>query len=208
MELPLNAVEVRILGTLMEKKLATPDIYPLSLNALTNGCNQKSNREPVMALDEETVREAVEGLRGKGFVMKSDYGRVRKYSHLFKEKFSFLPRDEAALAVLLLRGPQTLGEIRTRCERLHTFDSAEELERCLEDLMTHSTPWVTRLPVQPGRKEPRFAHLLMGEPDVDALESVPSPAGRSPGLAAEVARLRQELEELREQFLAFKASFE
>lgn len=201
----LDEVEVRVLGTLLEKKLSTPDIYPLSLNALATGCNQKSSREPVMSLDEAAVLAGVEGLRDKGYAMKSDWGRVRKYAHLFREKFEFLPRDEAILAVLLLRGPQTASEIRSRCERLHHFDQPDEIEKALLDLTRTTPQWVTRLPLQPGRKEVRYAHLLMGEPDLGReLASAP----RANPLAEEVAELRRELDELKAAFLAFKANFD
>ena len=204
----LEEVEARILGVLMEKRLTTPDHYPLSGNALTNACNQKSNRSPVMSLNEQEVLESVEELRDKGFVMKMDGGRVRKYGHLFREKFDLLPREEAVLAVLLLRGPQTLGEIRTRCERLYHFDQSEEAEKTLEALTGEKRPWTVKLPMQPGRKEPRYSHLFLGEPDPE-LSYEPEPvAPRSGSLAAEVSELRQELAQLKEEFASFRAQFD
>lgn len=213
---PLDPLECRIFGALLEKNLATPDHYPLSLNALKNACNQKSNRNPVMDLDDETVQSGLDSLRESGLVMRMSGGRTQKYGHLLKEKGDTLPREEAVMATLLLRGPQTLGEISSRTERMHRFNGVEEVEACLNALMKprslafqtgEPTPWVIKLPVQPGRKEPRYAHLFMGEPDLSAEESAP-PVARAGRLADEVAELRRELEQLREEFETFKTQFE
>ncbi|MBF0368949.1 MAG: YceH family protein [Magnetococcales bacterium] len=217
MTFPLDELEVRILGVLLEKRLATPDVYPLSLNALINACNQKSNRHPVMSLEQEVVIAGINGLRDKGLVMKLSGGRVDKYGHFFREKSDILPKEEAILAVLLLRGPQTLGEICTRCERLHSFQGTGEVESTLASLIKGKVlafqseeepmPWAVKLPVQPGRKEPRYAHLFMGEPDISP-QAERSPLSRAGSLADEVAQLRRQLQELREEFDAFKTQFD
>ena len=214
---PLDKLEVRILGVLLEKRLTTPGIYPLSLNALVSACNQKSNRNPVMSLDQETVLAGVEGLLEKGLVMNISGDRVAKYGHFFREKSEILPKEEAILSVLLLRGPQTMGEIRTRCERMHSFQEIEEVESTLDSLIKGKhflfqqedgpMAWVIKLPVQPGRKEPRYAHLFMGEPDLSP-EISPTPLSRAGTLSEEVAEMRRELTELREEFAAFKAQFD
>ncbi|MBF0381407.1 MAG: YceH family protein [Magnetococcales bacterium] len=217
MVFPLDELEVRILGVLLEKRLTTPDLYPLSINAIVGACNQKSNRNPVMTLDQETVLAGVESLREKGLVMNISGSRVTKYGHFFREKSEILPKEEAILSVLMLRGPQTMGEIRTRCERLHSFKEIEEVQSTLDSLekgkhflfQQEDEPmaWVLKLPVQPGRKEPRFAHLFMGEPDLSP-EIAPAPISRTGTLSEEVAEMRRELNELREEFDTFKSQFD
>ncbi|UFS72156.1 DUF480 domain-containing protein [Geomonas sp. RF6] len=203
MDLVLNDIEVRVLGALVEKELTTPEYYPLSLNALTNACNQKSNRDPVMSLEESDVVHALDSLRFKQLALLSgEGGRVAKYRHALVEKYRFSPADLALLCELLLRGPQTAGELRTRGERMHSFPDVSSVEQTLEELMERTPPCVTKLPRQPGRKEPRYCHLFAGEPDLSA-EARPS-EGRGGGaeneriaaLEQEVADLRQELAEL------------
>ena len=172
---PLNDIDVRVLGSLVEKDLTTPEYYPLSLNALVNACNQTSNRDPVVKYDEPTVKSAVDRLRKYSLVrsiQRAD-ARVMKYMHLMRDAMSLEPPELAAMCVLMLRGPQTVGEIRTRSGRLFDFPSLEEVEATLNTLMTRAEPLVARLPRQPGQKEARFAQLLSGdEPTVAAAAPV------------------------------------
>jgi uncharacterized protein len=161
---PLNDIDVRVLGSLVEKDLTTPEYYPLSLNALVNACNQTSNRDPVVKYDEPTVKSAVDRLRKYSLVrsiQRAD-ARVMKYMHLMRDAMSLEPPELAAMCVLMLRGPQTVGEIRTRSGRLFEFPSLEEAEATLNTLMTRAEPLVARLPRQPGQKEARFSQLLGG----------------------------------------------
>jgi uncharacterized protein YceH (UPF0502 family) len=163
---PLNDIDVRVLGALVEKELTTPEYYPLSLNALVNACNQTSNRDPVVKYDEATVKAAVDRLRKYSLVrsiQRAD-ARVMKYMHLMRDAMSLEPPELAVMGVLMLRGPQTIGEIRTRSGRLFEFASLEEVEATLNTLITRSEPLVSRLPRQPGQKEARFSHLLGGAP--------------------------------------------
>jgi hypothetical protein len=174
----LTSVEARVLGALVEKEVTTPEYYPLSLNALINACNQRSNREPVMALDEEAVRQALhrlEDLRLAGRARSTD-GRVAKYEHWLGEVFNFSRAETALVCVLLLRGPQTPGELRGRTERLHRFDEIGEVLSGLQKLMEREPPLVTVLPRQPGTKEPRYAHLLSGGVETIASAVVADPA--------------------------------
>ena len=160
----LTAVEARVLGALIEKEVTTPDYYPMSMNALMNACNQRSNREPVMDLDEEALRQALHGLedlRLAGRARTAD-GRVTKYEHWLGEAFNFSRAETALLCVLLLRGPQTPGELRGRTDRLHRFDEIGEVLAGLQKLMDREPPLATVLPRQPGTKESRYAHLLSG----------------------------------------------
>src|SRR6266568_1475034 len=174
MELQLNETELRVLGSLVEKESTTPDYYPLSLNALTNACNQRSNREPVMSLDEEDVRDALDSLADKRLVRQATSfdSRVPKYAHQLAEVFNFDRRETAVLCVLLLRGPQTPGELRGRTERMYTFDDLPAVEAVLHRLAERQPPLVRQLPRRPGTKESRWAHLLAGE--VEAWEPPPS----------------------------------
>src|SRR5271169_6183252 len=165
----LTVAEARMLGSLMEKEIATPEYYPLSLNALVNACNQKSNREPIVYYDEDTVETALAGLRAKGLAVRlSGHDmRVPKHSHRLSEVINLGRREAAVLCVLLLRGPQTAGELRGRTERLYPFDDLEAVDACLTRLMEwQPEALVTRLPRQVGYKELRYAHLLSGEPAV------------------------------------------
>jgi len=215
MDVTLNGIELRVLGSLIEKELTTPEYYPLSLNALVNACNQKSNRDPVMALDDSEVTRALDSLRFKQFALVSGAGgRVAKYRHALVEKFRFTPAELALLCELMVRGPQTVGELRTRAERLHAFADLAEVEGVLQDLMDRTPPLVVRLPRQPGRKEPRYCQLFSGEPDLAELAAAPEPGrGSADGeriaqLEQEVAGLREEVAALRQTIAEFKKSFE
>ncbi len=209
----LDAVEVRVLGALIEKEATTPEYYPLSLNALVNACNQKSNRFPVVEYDEETVREAIERLRARRWAMViTGNGRVIKYSQSISEKLNMGRRELAALCVLLLRGPQTLGEIKDRAERIFSFADLEEIERTLDKLAEWPAgPLVKRLERQPGQKEARYAHLLAGEPAITAEASGSSdqlssaPPGRLSQLESEVQGLRSEVAALKRRLDEFEA---
>ncbi len=212
MDIHLGPAEARVLGSLVEKEITTPEYYPLSLNALVNACNQKSNRDPVVAFDEETVLQAIDSLRSQQLVtiITGAGSRVPKYAHRFAEKLNLGRRELAILCELLLRGPQTLGELRGRTERLHRFDDTEEVEALLDRM----PELVTKLPRRPGEKEARFAHLLSGPVDAaHALEepAMAAPAPRTDRLAAleeEVASLRGEIEGLKREFAAFRKQFE
>jgi uncharacterized protein YceH (UPF0502 family) len=201
----LDPEEARVLGCLIEKELTTPDYYPLSLNALVNACNQKSNREPVVQYDEATVRDAMERLRhhGLGTVLTGGEHRVPKYGHRAYERLDLGRREIAVLAVLLLRGPQTLGEIKERTGRMYEFDDVESVESTLRKLAGHADgPVAVQLPKQPGMREARYAHLLCGDPVLPAPE--PQPVSlredRLAKLEAEVAELKAAFEEFRRQF--------
>jgi len=218
MDVILNAVELRVLGSLIEKELTTPEYYPLSLNALVNACNQKSNRDPVLNLDEPEVTRALDSLRFKQFALLSGMGgRVAKYRHALVEKFRFSPAELALICELMVRGPQTVGELRTRAERMHQFGDLSEAEAVLVELMERTPAVVARLPRQSGRKESRYCHLFAGEPDLAAMEgSAPAePRSRSGADSEKIARLEGELSELRQELSAlrqmlgeFKKSFE
>jgi uncharacterized protein YceH (UPF0502 family) len=207
-------VEVRVLGALMEKEIATPEYYPLSLNALVNACNQKSNREPVVSYDEDTVETALDGLRAQGLALRvSGHDmRVPKHSHRLSEVINLGRREAAVLCVLMLRGPQTAGELRGRTERLYPFDDLEAVDACLTRLMEwQPEPLVTRLPRQVGYKEVRYAHLLAGEPQiVQPAAPASQPVAHSPvaQLQATVDRLESEVADLKRQFADFKKQFE
>jgi uncharacterized protein YceH (UPF0502 family) len=203
----LDPIEARVLGCLAEKDMATPEYYPLSLNALTNACNQKSNREPVVSYDEVTVREALASLRDRGLAMfVSETGsRVEKYRHLLSERFNFTRGEQALITVLLLRGPQTPGELRQRTDRLHNFEDIETLLHTLARLAGREPePLVRQLGRVAGMKEPRWAHLLSGEPEMAFDE--PTVVHATP-LAARVEQLETELKALREEFERFRAQF-
>jgi hypothetical protein len=202
----LDAAEIRVLGALVEKQITTPDTYPLTLNGLLAACNQLTSREPVVAYDEATVLRAVDGLRGKRLatIFSGAESRVAKYRHALHDALLLTPGETALLCVLLLRGPQTLGELRARSERLFVFDDLGEAEACLQGLVTRAPrPLVVRLPRAAGAKESRYQHLL-GSPS--AAETVPAEgavAAGSPSSPAEIERafavLRAEISELRRQ---------
>jgi uncharacterized protein len=213
----LNSAEARVLGALVEKDITTPDYYPLSLNALINACNQKNNREPVTNFDEETVRLALRNLSDKrlaGPASGAD-GRVTKYEHRLPEVFNFTRPETAILCVLLLRGPQTPGELRGRGERMHRFEDLDEVLSGLQQLMRREPPLAKALGRRPGTKEIRYAHLLSG--DVEAWEppaemaysgSVTDDNERVAHLEAQVATLQSEVAELKQQMAEFRKQFE
>lgn len=207
MEWKLTAVEARVLGSLVEKQVTTPEYYPLSLNALVNACNQKSNREPFLSLPEDEVRQALHTLGDKGLASgAASSGRVAKYEHRMAEVFNFSRREEAILCVLLLRGAQTPGELRGRAERLFAFEDLADVQSVLERLMRREPPLVKMMPRQPGTKEARYVHLFSGDVEVAV---APSSRTQEPGggpdlaliedLQEQVNQLRAEISELREQ---------
>ena len=204
MEYSLTGAEVRVLGALIEKELTTPDYYPLSLNALVAACNQTSNRNPVTQFDETTVATATDNLREKNLVHRVERGdtRVVKYRHVMYEALDLRRPAIAALTVLMLRGPQTVGEIRTRSGRLYDFSSLEEVEATLTALAGRPTPLVIRLPRQSGQKEVRYAHLLSG--DVKFIEPETEPEIE----LDRISKLEKELEDLRKEFEEFRSRFE
>lgn len=215
----LNENEVRVLGSLIEKELTTPEYYPLSLNSLTNACNQKSNRDPVMALTEEDVVRALDSLRFKQLVVLSaDGGRVPKYRHLLAEKLGLMPAEQAVICELLVRGPQTIGELRTRGERMCPFGDLAAVEEVLQELVQRENPLIMLMPRQPGRKEGRYAQLFSGLPDTSAEERGAAPETarvrvmaeneRISKLEEEVTALRGEVAALQHQMTEFKAQFE
>ena len=209
-------MEARVLGALIEKDITTPDYYPLSLNALVNACNQKSNRDPVMSLDENAVRDALYSLNEKGLAgaVSSADSRVSKYEHRLQETYN-LPRGETAiLCVLLLRGPQTPGELRGRTERMFQFNDLSEVQAVLQRLIQREGSLVKMLARQPGTKEARYAHLLCGEVEgaEAASEAVVTSAsldgGRITRLEIEVGNLKSEVAALRQQFEDFRKQFQ
>ena len=211
---PLDPVEARVLGVLLEKSLATPDYYPLSLAALVTGCNQKTNRDPVMALSERDAAQAVARLIRMGLAGTSGGAgsRVEKYRHALAEKLGLDESRQAALAVLLLRGMQTAGEVRQRSGRLYAFSSVAEAEGTLDSLEERGEPLAMRLPVQPGRSAARYAHLLSGPPEVEQDEG-PAPAAapaveRARAVEDRLATLERDLADLQAAFEAFKQQFE
>lgn len=217
MNLPINEVEVRILGSLIEKELTTPEYYPLTLNSLTNACNQKSNRDPVMALEESDIVRGLDRLRSKGFARLSGAGgRVPKYCHSLGEKFA--PPELAVLAELLLRGPQTLGELRSHSDRMASIADIAAVEEVIKDLEQFEQQLVVLLPRQPGQKEQRYAHLLSGEPQTAVVERQPPPEAarvrvmaeneRLAELEVEIAATKEEVAALRRMMEEFKAQFE
>jgi uncharacterized protein YceH (UPF0502 family) len=203
MTIVLSPVEARVLGSLVEKEITTPEYYPLSLNALANACNQKNNREPVTNLDEDQIRQALHGLEDDGLAgaARGTESRVSKYEHRMQEVFNFTRGEIAVVCVLLLRGPQTPGELRGRTERMHRFEELSDVQATLQRLMQREPPMVKVLPRQPGTKEARYAHLLSG----DVVEAVPTTVvvetggGTMAQLEAEVAALREEVAQLRTQ---------
>jgi uncharacterized protein len=213
MKLLLNELEARILGSLIEKDITTPDYYPLSLNALVSACNQKNNREPVMNLGEDVVRQALAALQEKGLAGPTGgtESRVTKFEHRLQEAFNFDRREIAVLCVLLLRGQQTPGELRTRTDRMYHFEALEDVVAALDRLARREPPLVSILPRQPGTKESRYMQLLSqaaGEsPPPLGPDTLPSAydADRLARLGGEVARLRQEIAEIREELAALKA---
>ena len=217
---PLTDIEVRVLGSLIEKDITTPDYYPLSLNALVNACNQKNNRDPVMTLDEDSVSDALATLQEKRLAGPAGGAdsRVTKYEHRLQEVFNFDRREIATLCVLLLRGPQTPGELRSRTERMYRFEALDDIISTLDRLSQRQPPLSAILPRQPGTKESRYMHLLAGEPPAAAhVERASSPASahapyqssdRLSHLENEVTELRRELAEVQQQLATFRKQFE
>ena len=218
MAIVLTDVEARVLGALVEKDITTPDYYPLSLNALVNACNQKNNRDPVMNLEENQVREALSGLEAMGLAgpASSADSRVTKYEHHLQDVFNFSRGETAVICVLLLRGPQTLGELRGRTERLHRFEDLEAVQAALQHLMRREPPLAVMLPRQPGTKESRYAHLLSGEITVTAPASRgAAPASAEGGdqdkilrLEGQLATLEREVSDLKQTVEALRKRFE
>jgi uncharacterized protein len=218
MEFKLTENEVRVLGSLIEKDITTPEYYPLSLNALVNACNQKSNRDPVMQLNEDAVRDALESLQEQRLAgpARGADSRVTKYEQRLQEVFNFTRAETAVLCVLLLRGPQTPGELRGRAERMHRFETLEDVQSAVQKLMQRDPPLAKVLPRQPGTKESRYAHLLAG--DVveaegpaqagAAVERNPANAERIARLEEEVVELRREVGEVKDQLERFRKQFE
>jgi uncharacterized protein YceH (UPF0502 family) len=209
--MPLTDVEVRILGSLMEKESVTPDNYPLSLNALAAACNQLSNREPVMQLGDDTVKYAVNNLRQQSLVraIQPSDSRVMKFQHLAMEKWNLDESTRAVLCVLTLRGPQTLGEIKGRTGRLHEFANLPDVEQAMNDLISRNL--AVELPRRPGQKETRFTHLLSGAPAAAAETTTAEPPLQPAPVAnreERIAALEATLEELRGEFLALRSQFE
>ncbi len=224
MDVHLDSVEVRVLGALIEKQITTPEYYPLTLNSLVNACNQSTNREPVTTYDEGTVARAVEGLRQKGLTWVVTNSRAHKYGNRFGEKLALAKPQVAVMCVLMLRGPQTAGEVRGRTGRLHEFANLEEVDAVFESLAGTDPPFVTKLPRLPGTKESRYTQLLGGlgtaggggeaspreespRPGAPVAEA-PADSERVTRLELEIAVLREELEELRRAFTELKEQLE
>ncbi|MEI6352307.1 MAG: YceH family protein [Verrucomicrobiota bacterium] len=217
----LSFPETRVLGCLMEKEATTPEYYPLTLNSLLTACNQTTNREPVTALDDRTVQEAVDSLREKKLatVVFGSGSRSQKYRHNFLDHYELNRRETALVCVLLLRGPQTPGELRQRTERMGGFASLEEVEKSLDELSRGDAPLIRAIPAGLGRKEKRYVHLLSGEPSESLLNPtvglsfastapVPATPSQFETVQGEIAALRAELQGLRDEFMAFRKQFE
>jgi len=223
MNVILVEIETRVLGSLIEKDITTPDYYPLSLNAMVNACNQKNNRDPVMTLDESAVRDALATLQEKrlaGPASGAD-SRVTKYEHRLQEVFNFDRREIAVVCVLLLRGPQTPGELRSRTDRMYHFEALDDVIATLDRLAQREPPLARVLPRQPGTKESRYTHLFSGEPPEPSTSvgagdspaqlstsSAASAAERITRLEQEVSTLRQQLAEVQQQLATFRKQFE
>ena len=214
----LTPTEVRVLGSLIEKQITTPEYYPLTLNSLTAACNQKNNRNPVTSLTEAEVEDALYSLREKNlaYVFHGSTSRVPKYKHVAPEVLQLTPPELAAISVLMLSGPQTVGEVRTRGSRLYEFSGLEEVEQTLHGLSARDADTlVVKLPRQAGQKDARYAHLLAGAPDIDVSEAPAerqsrrgSEAERIAQLEAQVQDMAQQIENLTAQFEEFKKQFE
>jgi uncharacterized protein len=212
----LNEYELRALGAMVEKHIATPDYYPMTLNALVNACNQKNHRDPVVSYDETIVAKALDGLREKNlaYVFHGSEARTPKYGHLFPKAFDLSEAETPLMCVLILRGPQTSGELRSRTQHLRSFGSLAEVETLLQGLSLRDTPLVVKLPRQPGSRESRFAHLLGGPVEMEQIEAPTYPApsvlhkhsenDKIAKLEEELASLRMELSDLKQQFAELK----
>ena len=216
MPIVLDQTEARVLGSLVEKQLTTPEYYPLTLNSLNAACNQKSNRDPVMSLTETEVLGAIDSLREKNLVytFHGSTSRTVKYKHVMPSVFELEPPAVAVITLLLLRGPQTVGELRGRSERLYEFGGLDEVQETLDELSRRDEPMVVRLERQPGQKDARYAHLLSGAIDAASLPTrervtVATPSNeRLDKIEQEVAALRSELDEFRTSFGEFRKQFE
>jgi len=212
----LNDAEVRVLGSLMEKEMATPEYYPLTLNSLTNACNQKTNREPVVSYDDQIVMTAIDSLRNKKMVRQSSLGRAMKFEQIFSDGLNLITREKAVICILLLRGPQTIGEIRGRTERLYSFPDLEEAKETISNL--EEMGLVKKMAMQPGRKEARYTHLLSGEPQDNSEQTPQGPnIATTPysqdledikALQQQIDSMKDEIDQLRREFAAFKSQFE
>lgn len=212
----LNEYELRALGALVEKQIATPDYYPMTLNALVNACNQKNHRDPVVSYDETIVAKALDGLREKNlaYVFHGSEARAPKYGHLFPKAYDLSGAETPLMCVLILRGPQTSGELRSRTQHLSSFGSLAEVETLLQGLSLRDMPLVVKLPRQPGSRESRFAHLLGGPVEMEPIEAPPhlapsvlqrhSENDKIAKLEEEIASLRMELSDLKQQFAELK----
>jgi uncharacterized protein YceH (UPF0502 family) len=223
MQLTLTPVEARVLGALMEKEITTPEYYPLSLNALTNACNQKSNRDPVTQLEENEIRKALNHLESQALVRSIAESRATKFEHRLQDAFNFYRPEVAIICELLLRGPQTPGELRTRASRMHPFEDLDGVHLALQRLSKREPPLITVLPRQAGTKEARYAHLMGdADPETDALPEnrqenahqvvgAAADSGKTANvefLAKEVAELRSEIADLRAELATFRKQFE
>jgi uncharacterized protein YceH (UPF0502 family) len=213
MDIVLSDKEVRVLGSLIEKELSTPDYYPLSINALTNACNQKSSRDPVVSYVDQSVEGIVDDLAQKDLVHKSRVGRVPKVEERFTHTHKLIPRESAVLCVLLLRGPQTGGEIKARTARLCTFESLDEVHETVGRLEEYG--FVGCLPRQPGHKESRYIHLLCGEPEIDKEETAPAREHSDPAESERIEKVEKDIQtlgidlaELKREFQEFKKQFD
>lgn len=216
MNATLNEYELRALGAMVEKHIATPDYYPMTLNALVNACNQKNHRDPVVSYDETIVAKALDGLREKNlaYVFHGSEARAPKYGHLFPKAFDLSDAETPLMCVLILRGPQTSGELRSRTQHLRGFGSLAEVETLLQGLSLREEPLIVKLPRQPGSRESRFAHLLGGPVEMEQSEAPPhlapsvlqrhSENDKIAKLEEEIASLRMELSDLKQQFAELK----
>lgn len=218
MDILLTDDEVRVLGCLMEKEMATPDYYPLTLNALINACNQKSNRDPVVSYDEGTVVYALNGLLERKLIRQSNISRVAKYEQIFSHELKLVTSEQAIICILLLRGPQTAGEIRSRTDRLYAFPTLDDVQKVITNL--EDMKLVSKLPRQPGRKEARYTHLLSGMPQEKPVETTiirqrvapeidrSSDNDRINKLQEQIDELREEIKSLQAEFAGFKSQFD
>lgn len=208
MDILLNEVEARIVGCLIEKEATTPEYYPLTLNALINACNQKSNRFPIVDYDEKTVTQALEDLREKNivYVFYGSTSRVPKYKHILPKLLEIDLHEVAILCVLMLRGFQTIGELRERTSRIYEFESLDEVHQTLEELKKRDEPLIVELPKQPGQKEARYAHLLSGEISAEAMAATSFTPTHS--RQDQIAKLEAEIEELKTNYTTLRTEFE
>jgi uncharacterized protein YceH (UPF0502 family) len=216
MPLELSPIETRVLGALLEKERTTPEYYPLSLHALVVACNQTTNREPIVSYDDRTVEQGLDRLREKKLAMliHTAGARVPKYRHTLLDSYNLDARELALLCVLMLRGPQTPGELRSRSERMCGSMTLPEIEKCLEELTSGGDPLIRMIPARAGQKENRYVQLLSGEPDLESWVTTPAPVaapasekGRIDTLESELESLKSEFRTLREDLEAFKKSF-